>query len=312
MAINFTFPVRLLAAAAFSLSAMTASAEEMTIKHAQGETVLKAAPKKVLVLDIPSLDNLDALGVEPAGVVGSNLPTYLQKYADGKYLKVGTLFEPDYEAINAAEADLVIVGGRSRAKYPDVAKITPAIDMSVDSKEFIGSVKANITKLGDIFGKQEEAKKLDATIDEKVAKLKEIAPNSGTAMILVTNAGKVGVYGPSSRTGWLHTEIGFKPVAADIDDRFDRGDVVSFEYLAEVNPEWLFVIDRDAGIGRATDPGKAAAQVLDNELVHQTNAWKKKQIVYLDPQAAYIVSSGYTALTTLLDQVYNAVSGKKS
>jgi iron complex transport system substrate-binding protein len=131
-------------------------------------------------------------------------------------------------------------------------------------------------------------------------------------MILVTNAGKVGVYGPSSRTGWLHTEIGFKPVAPDIDDRFDRGDVVSFEYLAEVNPEWLFVIDRDAGIGRATDPGKAAAQVLDNELIHQTNAWKKKQIVYLDPQAAYIVSSGYTALTTLLDQVYEAVSEKKS
>ncbi|HAU75352.1 MAG TPA: iron ABC transporter substrate-binding protein, partial [Agrobacterium sp.] len=80
MAINFTFPVRLLAAAAFSLGAMTASAEEMTIKHAQGETVLKAAPKKVLVLDVPSLDNLDALGVEPTGVVGSNLPTYLQKY----------------------------------------------------------------------------------------------------------------------------------------------------------------------------------------------------------------------------------------
>lgn len=158
MAINFTFPVRLLAAAAFSLGAMTAGAEEMTIKHAQGETVLKAAPKKVLVLDIPSLDNLDAMGVEPAGVLGSNLPTYLQKYADGKYLKVGTLFEPDYEAINAAEADLVIVGGRSRAKYPDVAKITPAIDMSIDSKEFIASVKANITKLGDIFGKQEEAK----------------------------------------------------------------------------------------------------------------------------------------------------------
>lgn len=183
--------------------------------------------------------------------------------------------------------------------------------MSVDPKEFIGSVKANITKLGDIFGKQEEAKKLDAAIDEKVAKLKEIAPNSGTAMILVTNAGKVGVYGPSSRTGWLHTEIGFKPVAADIDDRFDRGDVVSFEYLAEVNPEWLFVIDRDAGIGRATDPGKAAAQVLDNEPGAPDQCLEEKQIVYLDPQAAYIVSSGYTALSTLLDQVYKAVSEKK-
>lgn len=312
MTINFAFPVRLLAAAAFSIGTLTAQAyaEDITIKHAQGETVLKAAPKKVLVLDVPSLDTLDALGYEPAGVLSSNLPSYLKKYADDKYLKVGTLFEPDYEAINAAEADLVIVGGRSRAKYPDVSKITPAIDMSVDSKDFINSVKANVTKLGDIFGKQEEAKKLDASIDEKAARLKALAPEAGTAMILVTNAGKIGAYGPNSRVGWLHREIGFKTVEENIDDRFHGGDVVSFEYLLEKNPDWLFVIDRDAGVGQSKD-GNAAKQVLDNELVHQTKAWKNGHIVYLDPQAAYIVSSGYTALTTLMDQVYTAVSAKK-
>ena len=203
-----------------------------------------------------------------------------------------------------------VVEGRSgvffdEARAADIARALDEIEAhDWDADEIIDHAAS--------FGEAHFHAKLDAVIDEKVEKLKAIAPNSGTAMILLTNAGKVGVYGPSSRTGWLHTEIGFKPVAADIDDRFDRGDVVSFEYLAEANPEWLFVIDRDAGVGRATDPGKAAAQVLDNELIHQTNAWKKKQIVYLDPQAAYIVSSGYTALTTLLDQVYKAVSEKKS
>ncbi len=292
------------------LAAVPASAQELTIKHAQGETVLKGPPTRVLVLDIPSLDTLAALDVEPTGVMGSMLPAYLSKFADDKYLKVGSLFEPDYEAINAADADLAIVGGRSRAKFKEVAAILPTIDMTVDSKNFIASVKTNITTLGHIFGKDAEAAKLDATLDEKVAALKAVAGNVGKAMILITNAGKVGAYGPNSRLGWLHREIGFKTVADNIDDRFHGGDIVSFEYLLEVNPDWLFVIDRDAGIGRG-NAGNAAAQVLDNELVHQTTAWKKGQIVYLDPQKAYVVSSGYTALTTLIDQIYKAVSEKK-
>lgn len=310
MKAKFLRPLQLLTAAAITLSAVNASAESFVIKHAQGEVTLKAAPQKVLVLDIPSLDTLDALGYEPAGVINSNLPAYLGKYADEKYLKVGTLFEPDYEAINAAEADLVIVGGRSRAKLPDVAAITPAIDMSVDSKAFTESVKANITNLGTIVGKQDEAAKLVATLDEKINALKAIAPDAGTAMILITNAGKIGVYGPTSRTGWLHTEIGFKTVADAIDDRNHGGDAASFEYIKEKNPDWLFVIDRDKGVGRS-DAGNAAEKVLDNELVRTTTAWQKGQVVYLDPQAAYIVSSGYTALSTLIDQVYKAVSEKK-
>ncbi len=295
---------------ALFLGAPAARSEPVTIHHAQGDTVLPTAPKKVLVLDMPSLDTLTALGVDVTGVPGSALPSYLSRYSDPKYLKVGTLFEPDYEAINAAQADLVIVGGRSRAKYGDVSKITPAIDMSVDGKQFIPSVKANILKLGEIFGKQDEARKLDATLDEKIAALKAVAPHSGSALILITNAGKVGAYGPTSRLGWLHTEIGFQPVKGKIDDRFHGGDIVSFEYILEKNPDWLFVVDRDAAIGRGVE-GKAARQVLDNELVRQTTAWKKGQVVYLDPQAAYIVSSGYTALSTLLDQVYAAVSAKK-
>jgi iron complex transport system substrate-binding protein len=204
---TLAFPVRLLAAAAFGLFAVSAHAQEVTITHAKGETVLKAKPEKLLVLDIPSLDTLDALGVEPTGVLSSNLPTYLKKYADDKYAKIGTLFEPDYEAINAAEGDLAIIGGRSSKTYPEVSAIVPTIDMTINPKEFIASVKSNVTKLGEITGKQAEAAKLDASIDEKIAALKAVAPDAGKAMILITNAGKVGSYGPSSRLGWLRHRV---------------------------------------------------------------------------------------------------------
>ncbi|MGH6762328.1 MAG: siderophore ABC transporter substrate-binding protein [Phyllobacterium sp.] len=296
-------------AATLALSVPAAKADEITVKHARGETVLKGVPTKALVLDMPSLDTLDALGVDVAGVIGSNLPPYLSKYTDAKYLKVGTLFEPDYEQINAAEADLMIIGGRSAKKYPELSEMLPTVDMSVDSKNYVASVRTNIATLGKIFNKDAEAEKLVSQLDAKFDALKSVAADAGTAMILVTNAGKVGVYGPSSRLGWLHKEVGFKTVAADIDDRFHGGDVVSFEYILEANPDWLFVVDRDAGVGRG-NAGNAAAQVLDNDLVRQTKAWKNGNVVYLSPVEAYIVSSGYTAITSLADQVYKAVSAK--
>ena len=282
-------------------------AEPLTIKHTQGEVTLQAAPQKVLVLDVNALDIIDALGAEPAGVPGSNLPPYLSKYAADSYAKVGSLFEPDYEAINAAEPDLVIVGGRSRAKFAEVSEIAPTVDLSVDSEPFTEALKANIATLGEIFGKEEKAAELVATFDAKVEGLKKAAEGAGSALILVTNAGKVGAYGPNSRVGWLHKEIGFKPVEDDIDDRFHGGDIVSFEYILEKNPDWLFVIDRDAGVGNA---GNSAEATLDNELVARTQAFQNGRVVYLDPQAAYIVSAGYTSVSKLIDEVQDAVSRK--
>lgn len=292
------------------LSVGAAWAEDITVTHKQGELTLPGVPDKVLVLDVAALDIIDALGAEVDGVPGSNLPGYLSKYADDKYAKIGTLFEPDYEAINAAEADLIIIGGRSASKYPELSAILPTVDMSLGKGPYFDEVRANITQLGAIFGKEKEAAALIETLNAKVDKLKASAADAGTAITLVTNAGAVGVYGPASRVGWLHTEIGFKPVIENIDDRFHGGDAVSFEFILESNPDWIFVVDRDAGVGQG-NAGNAAAQVLDNELVAQTTAWKKKQVVYLDPTSAYIVLGGYTSLTKLIDEVQAGLDAAK-
>lgn len=286
---------------------LASMAEERIIKHAQGETAVEIPPAKPLVLDVNALDIIEALGIEPYGVLGSNLPPYLTGYGDDRYVKIGTIFEPDYEAINAAGGDLMIVGGRSAPKYPELSGMLPTVDLSVDSEHYTESVKRNVALIGEIFDKQAAAEELNTALDQKLAALSEKAPSAGTAMILVTNAGKVGVYGPTSRVGWIHRELGFAPVENDIDDRFHQGDVASFEYILEKNPDWLFVIDRDAAIGEAAPDGGAARATLDNELVAGTKAWKEGHVVYLDPAAAYIASGGYTALNTLLDQIAGAL-----
>ncbi len=78
-----------LLSAAFALPAL---AEPVTIHHSQGETTIDAPVKKVLILDINALDIAAALGAEPAGVLGSNIPSYMDKFASDSYPKVGTIF----------------------------------------------------------------------------------------------------------------------------------------------------------------------------------------------------------------------------
>jgi len=290
----------ILAALVTSAMSVTAFAQDITITHPQGETSISGAPSKVLVSDWAAFDNLTALGIPVAGVPGSNAPAYLADSVAADAIKIGSLQEPDFEGIAAAEADLYIVAARSRTAYPTASEILPTIDMSVTNTALIAGVEENITKLGEIFAVPEKASELNAALAAKVDEVKAAAEGKGTAMVLVTNAGNVGVYGPDSRVSWIHNEIGMVSPMAQVDDGDHGGDTVSFEFILEANPDWLFVVDRDAGVGTTTG---AAAALLDNELVNQTKAAQNGHIVYLDPQAAYITMYGYSGLMLMLDQV---------
>lgn len=284
----------------------TALAADITVKHAQGETTVPASPAKVVTFDLAVLDTLDALGVKVSGVPTVKLPDYLSKFSGTEYTKVGTLFEPDFEAVNAAEPDLIIVGGRSAAKYPELAKIAPTIDMTIDAKHFIAGVEKNTTTLGEIFGKEKEAAAEIDTLRASIASLKEKAATKGKGLLILTSGGKMSAYGPGSRFGILHDEFGVVPANPNISVG-NHGQPISFEFIRETNPDWLFVIDRDAAIGRE---GTTAQALLDNELVGETNAWKNKQVVYLNGANWYLIAGGLTSLKQTVDQLSTAFDAK--
>lgn len=284
--------------------AMPAFAQDIVVKHLKGETTLAATPVKVLTFDLAVLDTLDALGVEVAGVIGGAKPDYLQKYNDDKYEKVGTFFEPDYEVVNAAEPDLIIIAGRSSPKYDDLSKIAPTIDLTIDAENYLASSLNNIEKLGEIFGKQTQAKTLVENLEKSVADLKASAENAGSALVVMTTGGKISAYGEGSRFGVVHDDYGFAP-AAKTDAKANHGQAVSNEFILETNPDWLLVIDRDSAIGQ---DGQSAQQQLDNEIIHKTNAWKSGQIVYLKSANWYTVSGGAQALQQNVDQLSDAIA----
>lgn len=285
--------------AALSLASLQAHAQTR-VAHAGGETVVPASPRSVLVFDVASLDTLQALGVEVKGVPTARYPAALSKYADAKYVRIGSMFEPDLEAVNAAKPDLIVVGGRSSDKYAVLAKVAPTIDLTVDPKDFLASVYRNVNTLGRIFGKEAQAQAELAKVQASIQALKAQAPAMGKGLVLLTTGGKMSAYGPGSRFGVLHDGFGIPAAQAKLTTS-NHGQAISFEFILQTNPDWLFVIDRDAAIGRE---GVAARQMLDNELVRQTTAWRKQQVVYLDAANWYTVGgAGLNALKSNVDQL---------
>jgi iron complex transport system substrate-binding protein len=284
----------------------TAGAEgdaTVTVSHAQGETEVPVDPETVVVFDIGALSTLDSLDVEVAGVPQANFPESLKQYGADDYTKVGSLFEPDYEAVDALEPDLIVVAGRSAAAYPDLADIAPTIDLTVDNTDFFNSFEERVTALAEIFGEEDAVAERLAALDERIAEVTEAAGDAGTGLFVMTNAGEVSAYGPDTRFGLIYNELGIEPADENL-TAADHGDAISFEYIAEKDPDMLFVLDRDAAIGES---GVAAEQVLDNDLVRGTKAWENGDVHYLDSAVWYIAPNGLPSVETMVEEIAAAV-----
>ncbi len=289
------------------LASSLASAENLQITHASGSTEVSRNPQKVVILDLAGLDLADSLGVPVAAVPKWKMPPALARYETGPAERMGSLFEPDYEAVHALKPDLIVIGGRMRDKYARLAAIAPTIDLTADPKDFQGSVLRNARLFGEIFGKQAEVEQRISQLQTSTRALHTLGERAGRALIVLTTGGKITAYGPGSRFGELHAQFGLQPADPSLKPA-THGQIVSHEYLLKTNPDWLFVIDRDAAIG-ATQ-GKSARQLLDNPLLARTRAWQQKQVVYLDPARQYLTSGSLRTEQAIVDEISAALSRK--
>lgn len=282
------------------------AADTVTVKDNTGSVNVPFQPKTVLVLDLSALDIIQALGAQVQGIPNQKLPPLLARYADSaKYPQVGSLFEPDYEKIKALKPDLIIAGNRSLPKIEELRKFAPVLDITLDNQQQLDHVYRNICAIAAVYGLKEKGEAEIQSVQKAVADLRTKAAKQGPGLFLMTNGGKLSVYGPGSRFDMLYTVFGMKPLPQKIDVS-KHGQAVSFEYLLKANPEWLFVLDRDAAIGRE---GAAAQQLLDNKLVQATKAWRSKQVVYVNAANWYLLSNaGPGALKANIQQLSDAFS----
>ncbi|MCO6384671.1 siderophore ABC transporter substrate-binding protein [Oceanicola sp. 502str15] len=279
------------------------AAQSVEIETAAGPVAAPQAPETVVALDIAAIDTLSALGVTIAAVPQFTPPAYLADVFAAAQ-PVGSLFEPDFEALASLGPDLIVAGGRSQKQVEPLSQIAPTLDMTI-GLDVVGEGKARLEAYGKLFGAEEQAAALEAKLDEAVAGAQTAAEGKGDALILLVNGGKISAYGDDSRFGWLHTTLGIPEAFPDIVAE-GHGEAVSFEFVAETDPDWIFVIDRGAAIGQE---GEAAAAVLDTPLVAGTKAGKAGQIVYLDPAPLYLAGGGINSMLGSIGEVTTALEG---
>jgi len=284
-----------------------ALAQTAEIETATGPAAVPVSPESVVTFDLAALDTLTALGVSVAGVPAVNPPAYLADVIDG-LPTVGTLFEPDFEALAVMAPDFIIAGGRSQTQVEPLSQIAPTIDMTINGETLLDDAKARIAAYGTMFDHQDAATTLLTDLDDAIANAHDVTEGKGDALIILTNGGKVSAYGDDSRFGWLHTSLGLPEAFPDLNAE-THGEAISFEFIADVNPDWIFVVDRGAAIGQ---DGEAAAVTLDNPLVAGTTAGQEGQIVYLDSARLYLVGGGYQSVMGTIDEIVTAFSADPS
>ena len=281
-----------------------AESTKVTVTDANGEQVeLNKNPQRVVVFDHGVADILHNMDVEIVGLAkGKKLPEVISYYDDEKYANVGSLKEPDFEAIKALNPDLIIISGRQAEMAEDFEEIAQTVNLATDGTKYLASFKSNVESLGKIFDKEDKVSELISGIEKKVADLnKTITEKKLNATTVLTSEGNLSVFSGESRFGMIYNELGF----ANPDDKIEastHGQQVSFEYFLEHDAQYIFVVSKDAVIG-----GDADSSVLDNDIVKNTSAYKNGKVINLNSEAWYLVSGGIDSTNIMLDEIANAI-----
>ncbi|NJP40920.1 siderophore ABC transporter substrate-binding protein [Oscillospiraceae bacterium HV4-5-C5C] len=271
----------------------------ITVTDIKGEVSLDQPAQRVVVFDMGALDTIDALGADlELAVPQSNIPSYLSKY-ETDTVNAGGLFEPDLETIYDFEPDLIIIGGRQADFYDQLKEIAPTLYVSIDAANYLNDFEQTNLNIAALLGKTTEAR---TQLDQIEANMTEVSTKAAAspdrALIILTSDGKISAYGLGSRFGLIHEGLGVKAADETVEES-THGEESSYEYIAEVNPDILFVIDRTQVAGGSTD----AAATLDNDLIKATNAAQNDKIIYLDPECWYLASGGLNAMKVMVSEV---------
>lgn len=267
-------------------------------------------PERIAILDLAALDIIDSIGVgdKVVGMAQTSID-YLSQYSENKSIKnLGTIKEADIEAVMECEPDIIFIGGRLSASYDKLSEIAPVVYLSTDSSiGLVESTLKNAKTIASIFGKENEVEDKVNQYNDRINNLKNIASGKN-ALVGMTTSGSFNILGNDGRCSIMGNEIGFNNLGAT-GNTSTHGNEASFETVVAKNPEYIFVMDRDKAIGKA---GAASAkEIVENDLVKSTLAYKNNHIVYLEnPNVWYTAEGGIQALDMMLKDLEKGLGVK--
>lgn len=296
------------AASILILTLMPSVADARAYQHSLGSVNIESVPERVVVLGYGSLDYIHALGIDPVGLPKSLLPEWLNQYENNSYKNTGSSKEVNYETLFSLKPDLIIAEGRLAEIYPDLADIAPTYIFRVDTKDYWQSTKRHWTTLATIFNKQNKAIQLITQVEERIKQLQAKVKNNPLRTLAIANNGsRLAMFNENSRFSFVYNEASFAKSTSQTvkSSPTNHGNLISFEYIADAQPEALLILDREHAIGRSS--GKAKS-LFNNDLVNSTPAAKNDRIVFVDPATWYLAAGGYQATHNMITELNDIIS----
>ena len=271
-----------------------AEAATVEITDIYGTVTVPVNPKSVVALDNRTFETLADWGIKLAAAPKAVMPSDSVYVSDESVQDIGSHNDPNLEIIAAVNPDLVIVGQRFAGRYDEIKALVPNaavinlnFDVSVDAEtpgeNLINGLKNSTIALGKIFDKNDEAAQLVADFDGVIESAKSAYNGTDTIISVVVSGGTIGFSAPRSGRVWgpMYEVFGWVS-ALEVDGASSdhQGDDISVEAIAQSNPDWLFVLDRDAATSAADTATPAQDVINDSPALQNTTAVTTGQIVY--------------------------------
>ena len=117
-----------------------------------------------------------------------------------------------------------------------------------------------------------------------------------------------------SQLNILAAELGGNNLGESVGEvqKATHGEDASWETIIELDPEYIFVLDRSTATGAADEGILGAWEVIENELIRELDSYKEGKIIYFIRHANvwYTSTGGIQALDTMLSDLEEALLGR--
>src|SRR5690625_529068 len=220
--------------------------ESHSVETVNGLISVSTQPERVVVLDEGALDTALSVGVTPIAALasrgGSDIAQYLQDHVTEPIAIVGTVREPNLEAIYRLRPDLILASSETNdALYQKLSRIAPTIVPPAEST--FADWKVNVRLFAQALNKKEAIEEKLADIDAQLDMINRQNSDIPTSVAVV----RWNPQGPVLMSGQLFTgqlirAAGFAtlPLADELTQR-PHSDTLSLENLAQIDADWLLL-----------------------------------------------------------------------
>lgn len=268
-----------------------------TVEHAMGTTDVPAEPERVVVLDMGELDMALALGVTPVGAAfyqaDQPVPTYLEDKVESM-TRVGTVSQPDLEAIKALDPDLILTNKtRHEAIYDTLSAIAPTVMAEALGADWKAQFEVVARGLGKTDEHQEIMDDYRGTLEEFMSKMGERLDETEVSIVR-SFPDHVRIYMKASFIGTIIEDVGLpRPAPQNKDIFMERATV---ERIPDLDGDVIFTLYYNRS------EGEQLSTLMDHSLWDRLDAVQNGRVYEMDDEV-WGTGLGPTAAQIVIDDL---------